>query len=47
MSALFAKIKTIFRDRNKLFYRNLIDNSFKYKMDGSIPIVSIGMGLCI
>ena len=25
-SALFAKVKTIFKDRNTLFYRNLNDN---------------------
>ena len=43
-STLFAKIKTIFRDRNTAFYRNLTGNPLKYKMDYSILIVSTCMG---
>ena len=43
-SALFAKIKTIFRDRNTSFYRNfLTDFPLKYKMDNPILFVSIFM----
>ena len=40
LQCLLLKIKTIFRDRNTWFYRNL---TLKYKMNKSIPIASICM----
>ena len=41
-SVLLANIKkTIFGDRNVSFYRNVDGRALKYKMDNSIPVVSI------
>ena len=46
-SALFSKIKIIFRDRNTSFYRNLTSNPLKNKIGSSILIVSICFGYFI
>ena len=44
MSALFAKINTIFRDINTSFKQNLFDNPIKVHNGQFIRIVSICMG---
>ena len=46
-SALFAKIKTIFRDRNLLNFEILTCDPLQYKMDKSMFVVSICMGKSI
>ena len=43
-SALFAKIKTIFRDERHHFIQILTSNPLKYRMDNPILIASICMG---
>ena len=41
---MFAKMKTIFGDRDTLFYRNFDQQPLKIKIDYSTLVVSIYMG---